>query len=1089
MPSQPGHAPHACEVSTAPPKPRVADAPVAAHGKDAPLRVLQRSIGNRAVAKLARSTGRPLEPAVRDDFEGRFGEDLGALHVHHDPKTAESLGARAAAVGEHIVTDTPPEQGEAARQLLAHEAAHTIQQRRHDGAAESANDDALEAEAKHAAHEVGRGAQRVTVKGKAKQGIARQEEGQPRQPSFSTVPSDDGFLDLFVVGVKVIHYQAPDPEHPHDLDVGTFWTSDHPNAVYLGVWGKQTTTALLDMKGIEELRQRGLDVIHKDNRQPVDLGEHPIHVGAIAQPTPPTRRRSPAPKSPDKKVQDKTPPAKLPDTPTEDTKSDQLTDTLPPLPADTQEAATPATIPTGAPPAPKDLIDQRTSWWGNLDEDALGADLLKQAMNSEPDYTQHVLDELGSTDRDDVALAFAHSATDEQLQQLAATEKGRRLLDRLFDELTAGIVVEEEQQQADRILGIKTHSRLSEGRFAAGMDKAQSRHGIILPYRKTGMTVMTPSPIYANRMPDGKVAVRLRHDIFGTDYARDRDLRLPPNIWDLVILDEDEIVGVKMYDEGGTVQFMPALKLVQYANESDRIAIEKAAEAFGIGLTLGLGGEAAAGGEATEGSTLSTTARIAAGARTGLAYADTAATALDIGNSILQEHRGWVIENSPEDGRNFVLAMDKLTSYVRIYGLVRGSVGLVQLGNSLRKSYRNWRAFTGAMKDVSESDVADIEEIGRDTENLLRELDSSAQQNVAASDAPGADVRDITSAQQRRYPPAVARKLEATPQGAGDVKPLHATAAANDNVELEGEIPQQLPQQRLDEQQVKLASGDIETRAMAGPRGPKGPPVKRGGTTRTTATPTTGGRFGGGAAFGSPRPPRRFPPEHIEEPKLPPRDLKHYTKDYKWNFFHKYRDTYPKHVQDMIDAWTVPTHAEPQRIEAALKADWVQQMNVGAGYPAEMVPIRRPADVPGGSVIEPSSPFKTAVKEHAPSTANAGAEYEAGITPTPSGDRKNLNVVAVTKDWERVDIDEINVHEKIFEEIKMPNFATRDPRYKDGYAPIIDELRRYLKLAGDWTGWRALWKLRSINDYLLVKRLADENFPDWAEHMDITFEP
>jgi hypothetical protein len=608
------------------------------------------------------------------------------------------------------------------------------------------------------------------------------------------------------------------------------------------------------------------------------------------------------------------------------------------------------------------------------------------------------------------------------------------------------------------------------------MDKAQSRHGIILPYRKTGMTVMTPSPIYANRMPDGKVAVRLRHDIFGTDYARDRDLRLPPNIWDLVILDEDEIVGVKMYDEGGTVQFMPALKLVQYANESDRIAIEKAAEAFGIGLTLGFGGGAAAGGEAAEGATVSTTARVVAAARTGLAYADTAATALDIGNSILQEHRGWVIENSPKDGRDFVLAMDKLTSYVRVYGLVRGSVGLVQLGNSLRKSYRNWRAFTAAMKDVSESDVANIEEIGRDTENLLRELDSSTQQNVAASDAPGADVRDITSAQQRRYPPAVARKLEATPQGAGDVKPLHATAAANDNVELEGEITQ-------------LASGDNETRAMAGPRGPKAPPVQRGTTRTTTTTTTTGGRFGGGAGFGSPSAPRRVPLEHIEEPKLPPRALENYTKDYKWNFFHKYRDTYPKHVQDMIDAWTIPTHAQAERIEAALKADYVQQWNVAAGHPAEMVPIRRPADVPGGYVLEPSSPFKTAVKEHAPSTANAGAEYEAGITPTPSGDRKNLNVVAVTKDWERVDIDDINLRRRVFEEIKMPNFATRDPKYKDGYAPIIDELRRYLKLAGDWKGWRALWKLRSIDDYFLVKRLADENFPNWAEHMDIEFDP
>jgi hypothetical protein len=172
----------------------------------------------------------------------------------------------------------------------------------------------------------------------------------------------------------------------------------------------------------------------------------------------------------------------------------------------------------------------------------------------------------------------------------------------------------------------------------------RAKSSLILPYKKPGITVLTPSPIYAWRLPDGKIGVRLRTDIFGTDYAYDRDLRLPRRIWDEVILDETDVVGVKFYDEGGTVGFFPALYLLQLENEATRIALEKAGEAFGIGLTFGFGGEVAAGGEVAEGvGTASTLARVGAAARTGLVWADRIAFTLDLTNSIVQEHRGWII--------------------------------------------------------------------------------------------------------------------------------------------------------------------------------------------------------------------------------------------------------------------------------------------------------------------------------------------------------------------------------------------------------------------------------------------------------------
>jgi len=86
----------------------------------------------RATAELG--TGEPLAPSVRARMEGGFGQDLGAVRVHRDTRAAEladAYGAAALTVGQHLVfganeyaPDTLPGQV-----LLAHELAHTMQQR------------------------------------------------------------------------------------------------------------------------------------------------------------------------------------------------------------------------------------------------------------------------------------------------------------------------------------------------------------------------------------------------------------------------------------------------------------------------------------------------------------------------------------------------------------------------------------------------------------------------------------------------------------------------------------------------------------------------------------------------------------------------------------------------------------------------------------------------------------------------------------------------------------------------------------------------------------------------------------------------
>jgi hypothetical protein len=87
------------------------------------------------VHDVLRSPGRPLEPGVRKEMEGRLAHDFSRVRIHTDGRAAESarsVGAVAYAVGRDVVFDegryapSTPE----GRRVLTHELAHVVQQRR-----------------------------------------------------------------------------------------------------------------------------------------------------------------------------------------------------------------------------------------------------------------------------------------------------------------------------------------------------------------------------------------------------------------------------------------------------------------------------------------------------------------------------------------------------------------------------------------------------------------------------------------------------------------------------------------------------------------------------------------------------------------------------------------------------------------------------------------------------------------------------------------------------------------------------------------------------------------------------------------------
>jgi hypothetical protein len=149
----------------------------------------------------AASSGDPLADHVRGELERSLGVDLGGVRVHTDPAAAAAataIGARAYTVGQHIYFASG-QYNPGGDELLAHEVAHTVQQR--GGSPElqpklemSSSGDALEVEADRAADAFMRG-ERATVTAAASGGAQvfrwQTASGTPRQEH---VISPDGFL-------------------------------------------------------------------------------------------------------------------------------------------------------------------------------------------------------------------------------------------------------------------------------------------------------------------------------------------------------------------------------------------------------------------------------------------------------------------------------------------------------------------------------------------------------------------------------------------------------------------------------------------------------------------------------------------------------------------------------------------------------------------------------------------------------------------------------------------------------------------------------------------------------------------------------
>jgi hypothetical protein len=263
------------------------------------------------------------------------------------------------------------------------------------------------------------------------------------------------------------------------------------------------------------------------------------------------------------------------------------------------------------------------------------------------------------------------------------------------------------------------------------------KHEMIFPVRNVGFTREATATFRATLEPNGKVKVHYTSiRVYQFDMFKE-DVKTLPGVqktMDGFELDPDQIVGVKLYDEGGITVHVPALALIDFSNQIEQHTISKAATAFFTGLTLGAGGLGATSVEALAADVAAGQAsRAALWAARGVLWADRIALALPVLSTVVNEHRGWIIEKFPQAGPGILDALDRANSIAAYYGWARlGIDGVRFINSALRPAEMAWHAERAALKDLSSSEEKLVKGIDDEIGIVLDDL-SQAETEVSTA--------------------------------------------------------------------------------------------------------------------------------------------------------------------------------------------------------------------------------------------------------------------------------------------------------------------------------------------------------------------
>jgi hypothetical protein len=356
-------------------------------------------------------------------------------------------------------------------------------------------------------------------------------------------------------------------------------------------------------------------------------------------------------------------------------------------------------------------------------------DQVVKAQASPFAYVQAVFKGIDSDWEDNLAAEFVSLQTEDVLDGFAKSEDGRAMLTMLYVAMITGDVTDFQRKQADRALNARTRATVSPEKYVKQSYRwAPDRPTPIFPVKfmriTPGHSMATPE---AKLLSNGNVLVHYP--------ATQHDEREFPEMHTLpaVFTGEgyefgaDEIVGIKQYEQGGEVVYLPALALIDYSNQCIQSTSGKIIEVSAIAASFGLVGPAEAVAEPG-----------AWGAR--LALADRIATVVGIASIVIQENRDWIIRKFGPAGRFLVRTAEIANKAAAIYGFGRLGMAGVKLVSNLRNGTRALRSESAIFDKLDDAEKQVINRIDDETEALAKELDDAkvAEGGTSHVDEPGA---------------------------------------------------------------------------------------------------------------------------------------------------------------------------------------------------------------------------------------------------------------------------------------------------------------------------------------------------------------
>lgn len=307
------------------------------------------------------------------------------------------------------------------------------------------------------------------------------------------------------------------------------------------------------------------------------------------------------------------------------------------------------------------------------------------------DFVNKEFSEHGSA-REQAAINIVRNMSDKDLTSFVRQSKGINALLKLYKTLITSSDPEAIKQ---------SHAILRA--FGSKNDPAKGlvEHNYIFPLQ---FTAFNSSHISA-KVENGMIHVRMYQTsmadhpesllMAGTSLYTAKGIDLKPEEW----------VKIKLYDEGGTTIYRPALYLL---NMSDKSTSENWKNIIDIGSLALPGGLFARGGTiASKG--------IVKGIEKAVEYT---IDAMMLSNLVVRENRGWIIKKFGDDGRKFIESYDLVTTI-----LCFTQMSKTLLTPAIKRMADTWKQLEKIETKLSPNDAKKFQDIGKDIKKTVTETE------------------------------------------------------------------------------------------------------------------------------------------------------------------------------------------------------------------------------------------------------------------------------------------------------------------------------------------------------------------------------